>query len=336
MFWGCFFILARTPRFTEKKVAPGATRTLDTIIHCGIMYKVGWPWNTIFAAVRCWNRGMQDIAHFFSSMVTENRLEVWVERFSTIALTVLFIFVVFNLVKIVVLRVTRGKINEHRALMLRKAFQYAAWVIAVLFVFKSLGIDSSAILGAAGIAGVAIGFAAQTSMSNLISGLFLLSEKPCEVGDVITVDTATGIVLSIDLLSVKLRTFDNLFIRIPNEMIIRTNLINITRFPIRRLEIAFNMPYQETVDRARTLLFSLAEQNQYCLKTPAPFFAITGLDTNGVNISLYIWFDKTKFMDLRNTFLESMLAAFKENGIMFSAQRVVVEGGIDPHLPNRT
>jgi small-conductance mechanosensitive channel len=277
---------------------------------------------------------MQVIANFFSSVFAETHPAVLAERFITIVLIVLFIFVVFNLLKIVILKITKGRISEHRALMLRKSIQYAAWVIAVLFVFKSLGIDSSAILGAAGIAGVAIGFAAQTSMSNLISGLFLLSEKPCEVGDVITVDTATGVVLSIDLLSVKLRTFDNLFIRIPNETIIRMNLINITRFPIRRLEIAFNVPYRETIDRIRALLVTLAEENVYCLKNPAPFFAITGLDTNGVNLSLYIWFEKSKFLDLKNTFLESMLFAFNENGIMFSGQRVVVETGIDARLPN--
>jgi small-conductance mechanosensitive channel len=277
---------------------------------------------------------MRVITNFFSTVFEEHPPAVLLQRFVTIALTVLFIFVVFNLLKIVILRITKGRITDHRALMLRKGIQYAAWVIAVLFVFKSLGIDSSAILGAAGIAGVAIGFAAQTSMSNLISGLFLLSEKPCEVGDVITVDTATGVVLSIDLLSVKLRTFDNLFIRIPNETIIRTNLINITRFPIRRLEVAFSVPHRESIDGVRELLFALAEKNLFCLKNPAPFFAITGIDTNGVNLSLYIWFDKTKFMDLRNTFLESMLAAFKERGITFSGQRVVVEGGLDSHLPD--
>jgi small-conductance mechanosensitive channel len=277
---------------------------------------------------------VQVITNFFSTVFAEHSPAVLLQRFSTIALTVLFIFVVFNLFKLVILKITKGKITEHRALMLRKGIQYAAWIIAVLFVFKSLGIDSSAILGAAGIAGVAIGFASQTSMSNLISGLFLVSEKPCEVGDIITVDTATGVVLSIDLLSVKLRTFDNLFIRIPNETIIKKNLINITRFPVRRLEVAFSVPHRESIDQVRALLFSLADKNLYCLKNPAPFFAITGIDSNGVNLSLYIWFDKTKFMDLRNTFLESMLAAFKERGITFSGQRVVVEGGLDSHLPN--
>jgi small-conductance mechanosensitive channel len=265
-------------------------------------------------------------------LFAETQPTVLLKRFVIIILTVLFIFVVFNLLKIVILKIVKGKVSEHRTLMLRKCIQYAAWVVAALFVFKSLGIDSSAILGAAGIAGVAIGFAAQTSMSNLISGLFLLSEKPCEVGDVITVDETTGVVLSIDLLSVKLRTFDNLFIRIPNETIIRTNLTNITRFPIRRLEVAFNVPFHENIGRIRSMLCTLAEENEYCLKNPVPFFGITGLDTNGVNLVFYIWFDKSKFWEVKNTFLESMLIAFKENGIVFSAQRVAVDatGGIDP------
>ena len=240
------------------------------------------------------------------------------------ALAVLAVFVIFNICKIVILRITRGRLTEHRALMLRKALQYSAWAVAIIVIFKRLGIDSSAILGAAGIAGVAVGFAAQTSMSNLISGLFLLSEKPCQIGDVITVENTTGVVLSIDLLSVKLRTFDNLFIRIPNETIIKTNLVNITRFPVRRLEIALNVPYREDPARIRTLLSRLAEENVYCLQNPAPLFCITGLDTNGINLSFYIWFEKTRFLDLRNTFYEAMLAAFKKEGIEFSAQRVVV------------
>jgi small-conductance mechanosensitive channel len=278
----------------------------------------------------------QAITKFLQSLLANTNPAELARRLITIFLTVLFIFVVFNLLKIIIVKASKGKLSEHRMLMLRKGIQYAAWVVAVIFVFRSLGIDSSAILGAAGIAGVAIGFAAQTSMSNIISGLFLLSEKPCEVGDIITVGTTTGAVLSIDLLSLKLRTFDNLFIRIPNESIIRTNLVNITRFPIRRLEVAFGVPYHENIDRIRTLLLALAEENRHCLKNPAPFFAITSLDTNGVNLALYIWFDKSKFWDLKNSFLEAMLAAFKENSIAFSAQRVAVETGLDPTPSNRT
>ena len=79
-------------------------------------------------------------------------------------------------------------------------------------------------------------FASQTSVSNIISGIFLISEQPFQVGDLIKVGETKGVVLSIDLLSIKLRTFDNQLVRIPNENLIKNELSNITRFPIRIVE----------------------------------------------------------------------------------------------------
>lgn len=106
-------------------------------------------------------------------------------------------------------------------------------------------------LRAAGIAGIAIGFASQTSISNIISGLFLISEKPFAVNDVIKAGDTTEIVLSIDLLSIKMRTFDNLYIRVPNEKIIKEELTNVTRFPIRRLNIDISVAYKEDLARVK-------------------------------------------------------------------------------------
>ena len=83
---------------------------------------------------------------------------------------------------------------------------------------------------AAGLLTVALGFAAQTSASNLISGLFLLGERPFVVGDVIRLASGiTGEVVGIDLLSVKIRTFDNLLVRVPNETLLKSELTNLTR-----------------------------------------------------------------------------------------------------------
>jgi hypothetical protein len=89
------------------------------------------------------------------------------------------------------------------------------------------GLKLGVLPGAAGILTVAIGFASQTSASNLISGLFVIAERPFVVGDIIRVAETTGEVLSVDLLSVKIRTFDNLYVRIPNEGIIREHGIEI-------------------------------------------------------------------------------------------------------------
>jgi small-conductance mechanosensitive channel len=109
--------------------------------------------------------------------------------------------------------------NQTSSLIVR-GIRYAGIIVIVMTFFHQIGIDISAILGAAGIAGVAIGFAAQTSISNIISGLFLVSEKAFSVNDVIQIEGFTGTVLSIDLLSVKIRTLDNQYVRIPNEKLI--------------------------------------------------------------------------------------------------------------------
>ena len=116
-------------------------------------------------------------------------------------------------------------------------------------VLGELGVKLTALLGAAGIVGIAVGFASQTSVSNIISGLFLISEKPFAIGDVLKVGGTTGIIQSIDLLSIKIRTFDNLFVRIPNEKILSSEVTNITRFPIRRMDIVFQVDYGQDLAR---------------------------------------------------------------------------------------
>ena len=119
---------------------------------------------------------------------------------------------------------------------------------------RELGFDLSVVLGAAGILSVAIGFASQTSTSNLISGLFLMLERPFSIGDVIKVDSTTGEVISIDLLSVKIRTFDNLFVRSPNESMIKTQVTTLTKFPIRRADLQVGIAFKEDIERVKEIL----------------------------------------------------------------------------------
>ena len=237
-------------------------------------------------------------------------------------LSVIFILAVFNLLRYFLGKFLAGKISVERNYLVKKGVRYTGFALAVLFVFNSLGIDTSAILGAAGIAGIVIGFAAQTSVSSLISGFFLLSEKPFAVGDTIRVDSLSGVVLSVDLLSVKLRTFDNLFVRIPNETIIKSSLVTITRFPVRRLDLAFSVAYKENLERVREILFRLAAENHYCLEDPAPFFGIDSFGDSGINILFNLWFEKSNFWNLKNSIIMDIKKRFEEEGIEIPYQKI--------------
>ncbi len=147
---------------------------------------------------------------------------------------------------------------------------YGGGTILLLTVMAELGFKISTLLGAAGVLGVAIGFASQTSLSNLISGIFLIWERPFEIGDVINIGDVTGIVEEIDLLSAKIRKFDNTLVRIPNETLIKTSFTNVTRFPIRRMDIPIGVAYKEDISKVIEILTDVADNNPYCLDEPAP------------------------------------------------------------------
>ena len=85
-----------------------------------------------------------------------------------------------------------------------RIIRYIIYVLLVIYILGVFKIDISALLGAAGIVGVAVSFASQTSLSNIISGFFIVSEHALKIGDFITVEGISGTVDSIELLSVKL------------------------------------------------------------------------------------------------------------------------------------
>lgn len=215
---------------------------------------------------------------------------------------------------------------HHCTLMRRLVY----WLVLSLFIasaLRELGFSLGVLLGAAGILSVAVGFASQTSASNLISGLFLVGEKPFELGDVIQVGTTRGEVLSIDLLSVKLRTYDNLYVRIPNESLIKTDMINLTRFPIRRFDMRFKVSYTEDIARLREVLAQVARNTPLCLEEPEPMFLIEGMGDSAVNIQYSVWAKRENYRDLRNEFQEKALAAFMVADIEVSIPKRALYAG---------
>lgn len=227
-------------------------------------------------------------------------------------------------------------LSEHSRLIIRNILLYMGSTILVITVLRQIGLDVSTLLGAAGIIGVAVGFASQTSVSNVISGIFLLSERPFEVGDVIQVGDKTGIVSSIDLMSIKIRTFDNLFIRIPNQMVLNTEVTNITRFPIRRMDISFQVAYKEDLERVRKVLLEIIESNPYALREPEPLWILQGFGESGINLLLGVWFQKQDFLNLKNSLLKEIKERFEQEQIEIPfPHRTLYAGSATDPLPIR-
>ena len=240
-------------------------------------------------------------------------------------------FVVARAASSAVLKVMGKFLDAQQRMIVSRVVYYVLLGLFLLSALHELGFSLSILVGAAGILSVAVGFASQTSASNLISGLFLIVERPFSVGDVITLGTTTGEVLSIDLLSVKLRTFDNLYVRIPNETVIKSEVTTLTKFPIRRIDLQLGVAYKEDIAKVRGLLLQLAEKNPLSLEEPKPLFIFLGFGDSAINLQFSIWVKRENFLELKNAIQEEIKTAFEREGIEIPfPQRTLVAGGDQP------
>jgi len=203
----------------------------------------------------------------------------------------------------------------HYGLLAGKITVYSGFAIILIMTLQQLGFSLAPLLGAAGILGVALGFASQTSVSNIISGIFLIAEQPFKVDDIITIEATTGVVISIDVLSVKLRTFDNQFVRIPNESIIKLQVTNLTRFPIRRFNANISVAYKEDIEVVRQVLLDVADKNEYCLKEPEPLIILDKYGASSIDLLFFVWAETENYIKLKTSIYEETKARFDELGI---------------------
>jgi len=214
-----------------------------------------------------------------------------------------------------VTRFMQERASRHHTVMMRRLVFYLVLVIFLIAALREAGFSLDVVLGAAGILTVAIGFASQTSASNMISGLFLLVEKPFEIGNFIEVEGRIGEVVAIDMLSVKLRTPDNLYVRIPNETLIKTLVINRSRFPIRRLDLTVGIAYAEDVSRVENILLDLARQNPFSLEEPKAFVLVTGFGPSSVDLQFSFWLPADKVLEGRSQMMVDIKRTLDEHGI---------------------
>lgn len=212
-------------------------------------------------------------------------------------------------------RLMGHRLHQHQIMLLRRTIFYGILGIFLATALHQMGFKLTVLIGALGIFSIALGFASQTSASNLISGLFLLGERPFSIGDLIKVNNTIGEVLSVDLLSVKLRTFDNLFVRIPNETLIKSEVTTLTRFPIRRYDMLLSVAYHEDIARVREVLMRTADANPLALDEPEPLFIFTGFGDSAMNIQFSVWALRESFLEMRNTLFTDVKQAFDDAGI---------------------
>lgn len=250
-----------------------------------------------------------EIAHDVGTFTSSVQVQTW----GIAILYVLVGFLVAGYVSKLIGRLLKHHTSAHYTLLIRRIFYYGIIILGVVFALATLQLDMK-VLGVATIVTLALGFASQAAVSNIISGLFLVFEQPFVVGDIIEYKGVTGELLSIDLLSIKVRTDSNSQVRIPNEELLKNQFMNLTRFPTRRLEVKLRISVGEDMDKVRATLMEIARKNMLVLDKPVPKLIFVEFNDAAIVFNFAVWVDTENFDALKLVLPYEIQKAFNEQG----------------------
>jgi len=175
------------------------------------------------------------------------------------------------------------------SLLIDKILHYAILMLGVLMSLSQLGVNVTAALAGVGVAGIAIGFAAQDSVANIISGILIFWDKPFVVGDWVETEGEYGKVTNITLRTTRIRTPKNTYIVVPNKRIIDEVLENFSKHGELRVDVSVGIAYKEDIVAARKVLLAAVSAVEGILETPEPDVIVDELGDSSVNLKVRGW-----------------------------------------------
>jgi len=261
-----------------------------------------------------------NVAEIFRQYITPDRI--------TLAIRVILILLIgiplLRLLRRILRRIVTGKLSPQSEQLVSRSMYYTGVIVLLITLLNEFGFKLSAILGAAGVFGIAIGFASQTSFSNIISGIFLISERPFMVGDVVQIGQTVGRIVSIDLLSIKLNTPDNKYVRVPNETMIKTEVINLTRHSERRVTLSLTVSYDDDPGIVTRILNEVAYNEPLALKQPEPIVELESFGNDGIKVAYGVWCKTDDYSALRTSLMTTIKNRFDNARISFPNQRITL------------
>lgn len=252
----------------------------------------------------------------------------WLNLISALLIFIVALVIV-KLMALQMRRTLKDKMDKEHLELLSKVVSYGIIIIAIIWIMPTVGLEPSGLLVAGGIVGLAIGFASQSIIGNLISGIFLMGERPAKIGDLVEISDELGIIEDIKIISTTIRTLDGNLIRIPNETVFTTNIINYTNTPVRRFAYTVGISYADDADQAMGIIKGLINDHPLALVNPSPQVYVEDLGDNSVDIMVRIWSPSTEWFAVKMELLWKIKQALDAAGIEIPfPQRVIWDGNL--------
>lgn len=219
---------------------------------------------------------------------------------------------------------TETKVDNVIFGLLHKFATVIIFVTGAILALDVLGLNIMPFIAGAGIAGIAIGFAAKDTLSNVIAGILLIVDRPFEVGDRIEVwsapvNSATwGDVLDIGLRATKIRTTDNIVIIIPNNVIMTRDIVNYTTITDEiRVRIPIGIAYDADVKKAKGLIVKVSLELDWVMTEPTPpKVVVKSFGDSAVNLEARVWInDPRRRIDTISHITDRVKEVFQDEGV---------------------
>jgi MscS family membrane protein len=218
---------------------------------------------------------------------------------------------------------TPSKVDDILFDLLNRLSGAVLYVTAVILALDVIGINVMPFIAGAGVAGIAVGFAAKDTLSNLIAGVLLIIDRPFEVGDRIEVWSAPagssswGDVIDIGLRATRIRTTDNIVVIIPNNEIMKRDIVNYTILDGQiRVRVNIGIGYAADIEKAKQIITEVARRIEWAAPAPPPKVVVRSFGESSVELQLRVWImDARRRMDTISFVVDNVKMAFDAAGI---------------------
>ena len=275
-----------------------------------------------------WNSIWESIKNF---VVTDG----W-QIVEALLILILGIIVVKIVLKVIRSAFKKSKLEKITQSFLLSVIKYALYLILLIIVLQIMGVPMTSFIAALSAAGLAIGLALQNSLTNLASGIIIVSTKPFKAGDYISVNGVEGTVKNIQILTTTITTVDNKDIILPNSTITSNSVTNYQANSTRRINFRLDVAYSEDIQVVRDTLLRVINSDGRVLSNPAPMVRVDNFGDSGICILATAWVDTEDYWSVYWDINELIISEFNKQKINIPYNQLEVRMRTDtPPAPYR-
>lgn len=252
-------------------------------------------------------------------------------KFLPTLLTAVIVFLIGCFVNSIIMKffskgLAKSRLDKTMHGFLKSIVKVAMFCFILVISLTILKIPMTSIIAVIGAAGLAVGLALQSSLSNFAGGFVILLSKPFKVGDYIETNGISGLVEEISIINTKIVTIDNKAIYIPNGTVSSSTIINYTNEDKRRVDLSFDISYKNDYKEAISIITEVVNEHKLIMREPEPFVRLSELSASSLKIAVRVWVSSNDYWTVHFDLIEQVKTAFDNNNITIPYSQLEISG----------